>query len=319
MASISRMKNGKFRAQVYRDGVRKSKVFGTRKEAKAWAARQEYLLENAPEIKSRLPFGDLLDKYGREVSSQKRGARPEIIRIERIRRDKLAKVAVGDLSVKDFADWRDRRLREVKPGSVRRELEQMSAVLKKARTEWAVMSHNPLEGLVWPPQSPARDRLATPEEIEALRISAGDDLENATARAFHAWLFACETAMRAGEIAGLKRQDISGRVARLPMTKNGTARNVPLSTEARRLLDMLPKNDPVFGLTSDQISVLWLKLRKRAGVDDLTFHDSRAMAITQLAKKLDVLDLARMVGHRNIQQLMTYYRDSADEIAARLD
>lgn len=34
---------------------------------------------------------------------------------------------------------------------------------------------------------------------------------------------------------------------------------------------------------------------------------------------LDVLSLARMIGHRNIAQLMTYYREDAQALAKRLD
>lgn len=41
-------------------------------------------------------------------------------------------------------------------------------------------------------------------------------------------------------------------------------------------------------------------------------------AITLLAKKLAVLDLARMVGHRDLRQLMIYYNESAEDIAGRI-
>lgn len=294
-------------------------MFSSRKEAKLWASRQEYLLDNAPQINSRLPFGDVLDRYAREKSVLKKGAREEVIRIERARRDPIAKVPLGDLSVTDFAQWRDRRLRDVKPSTARRELEQMSAVLRLSRTEWGLMSHNPLEGITWPKDSAPRDRLATDAEIEALRISAGTNLDKKISRAFHAWLFAVETGMRAGEIAGLRRCDISGVKAHLPETKNGDARDVPLSKEALRLLSELPEDDPVFGLSSSQISSLWRKLRDRAGVKDLTFHDSRHMAVTRLSRKLNVLELARMIGHRDIRQLQRYYSATAEELAARLD
>jgi integrase len=50
----------------------------------------------------------------------------------------------------------------------------------------------------------------------------------------------------------------------------------------------------------------------------LTFHDTRHEAITRLAAKLNVLDLARMVGHRDIKQLQVYYNAPAEEIAMRL-
>lgn len=321
MASIS--KHGKkWRAQIDRRGKRMSRVCETRTEAKNWAARQEYLILHEDETRSAMPFGDLLDRYGREVSSKKRGGREEIVRIERLRRDKIAKVSIGDLTAADFADWRDRRLKEVKGSSVRREMEQLSAVLTVARKEWGVISHNPLQDVRRPPQGKSRDRLPTAEEIERLRLSAGEDLNLATARVFHAWLFSIETALRAGEVAGLTWDDVDleRRTLRLTMTKNGSARDVPLSTEAVRLLRALPDmGDTVFDLTSASISALWVKLRNRAGVDNLTYHDSRHAAITQLARKLDVLDLARMVGHRNISQLMTYYNATAEELAQRLD
>jgi hypothetical protein len=38
-----------------------------------------------------------------------------------------------------------------------------------------------------------------------------------------------------------------------------------------------------------------------------------------LAKKLNVLDLARMVGHRDLKQLQIYYNETAEAMAARLD
>ena len=127
--------------------------------------------------------------------------------------------------------------------------------------------------------------------------------------------------MRSGEIVGLtwERVDLERRVAHLPLTKNGTARDVPLSQEAVRLLEALPRLTPAFGLTDAQRDILWRKLRARAKVDGLTFHDARHQAITNLAKKLDVLPLARMVGHRDIRQLMTYYNETAEDLAKRLD
>lgn len=65
-------------------------------------------------------FGDLLLRYGREVSVKKRGHRAESVRIEWIWRDELAEVSVAHLTTKDFADWRDRHLGEVKNSTLRR-------------------------------------------------------------------------------------------------------------------------------------------------------------------------------------------------------
>jgi integrase len=86
------------------------------------------------------------------------------------------------------------------------------------------------------------------------------------------------------------------------------------------MLEALPRLDPVFGLTSRQIDALWRKIRGKAGVEGLNFHDARAWALTRLSRRVDVLTLARISGHRDLSLLMrVYYRESAADIAARLD
>ncbi|NHW87576.1 tyrosine-type recombinase/integrase, partial [Escherichia coli] len=58
------------------------------------------------------------------------------------------------------------------------------------------------------------------------------------------WL-AVETAMRRSEIAGLRWEhiDLERRVAHLPSTKNGSSRDVPLSTRAVNICIALQKVD----------------------------------------------------------------------------
>ena len=51
-------------------------------------------------------------------------------------------------------------------------------------------------------------------------------------------IVAVETGMRRGEIYSLRKEWVRGRVAYLPDTKNGTARQVPLSSRARSLSDL---------------------------------------------------------------------------------
>lgn len=324
MASFRKLPSGKWQAQVERNGVRKSKSFPSKQEAKDWAARTEYLIKKEPN--GPVPtFGEVMTRYADTESPKRRGHKWEYIRLNKLCRDQIATVKITELQSSDLADWRDRRLGEVAPGSVHREMALMGSVLSTAKKEWGLIDRNPMEDVRKPRKPAPRDRLPTKAEFEALAISAGDDLTNATARAYHAFLFACETAMRAGEIVGLTWDDINGSVAHLPMTKNGSARDVPLSSEALSLLYKLPKtykmyktDNSVFGLDSRQLDVLWRKVRDRAGVEGLRFHDSRAYATTQLAKKVDVLTLARITGHKDIRMLMTYYRETAEDIAKKL-
>jgi integrase len=59
----------------------------------------------------------------------------------------------------------------------------------------------------------------------------------------HILLCAVETAMRRGEILGMEWQHVHERHVHLPRTKNGTARNVPLSSRARALIGLLQRRE----------------------------------------------------------------------------
>lgn len=101
-------------------------------------------------------------------------------------------------------------------------------------------------------------------------------------------------------------------------------RDVPLSQEALRIIAQLEsgkdETDSVFRISSTQnLDAAFRRAKALAAIDDLHFHDSRHTAITRLAKKLDVLALARMVGHRDLRMLQIYYNESAEDMAGRLD
>ena len=87
------------------------------------------------------------------------------------------------------------------------------------------------------------------------------------------------------------------------------------------IIAALPRTDrPVFDLDAGTRDVMWRRIRDATGIPNLRFHDSRAEAIWRLSRpgKLDVLELARVIGHRDPRSLMIYYQADADEIADRL-
>ena len=330
MASF-RKRGKSWTAEVWRKGVRQTATFRTKLAAQAWAAELETAIETGRHrtIPDR-PFRDLLDRYGREVSAHKRGSRAELHRIAAIGRDPLGDIHLPDLRAEHFVAWRDRRLKVVSGASVSRDWSIISHALKTARIEWGWIDTSPLEGLRRPRSNPPRKRVATPAELERMMIALGYDDETAPVtvgqRVGAAFLFAIETGMREGEIGKLLADhvDLDAAVASLPASicKNGDARQVPLS---KRAIDILKHVRTVtkpdlrwFGMNPTSICPLWTRARDRAMVDGLNFHDSRHMAITQLSQKLDVLSLARMVGHKDIRQLMTYYNPDAADLAKRL-
>jgi integrase len=315
----------KWVAQVCVKGQRRQKTFALKREAVAWAAEQTSTIlvvsaGGVPDITLRA----VLDRYGREVTPKKRGARSELLRLGRISRDTLGDVRLPVLTARDLSAWRDRRLGEVMPSSVLRDMTLLSHVFTVAVREWKLLPDSPLTGVRRPKDSNPRDRRISEDEIERLLYGLGympnESPKTISARVGAAFLFAIETGMRAGEICGLKWSDIAGVVAKLDMTKNGFSRSVPLSKEALRIISLLPRtNEKIFNLTSQQLEVLFRKARSKSLIQNLHFHDTRHEAITRLARKLDVLDLARMVGIRDLKILMVYYNATPDDIASRLE
>lgn len=75
-----------------------------------------------------------------------------------------------------------------------------------------------------------------------------------------------------------------------------------------------------FTVGPNEASVLFSKLCRELLITGLTFHDARATALTLLARRMDVLTLARISRHKDLRILMNvYYRESVEDIAARLN
>lgn len=319
MASIRR-RGTSYRVELCKDRKRESATFPTRQQATAWAQQREAELGG-----ERLPdhtVGEALRKFAREVSPGRKGARWEKLRCGLLGRDKLADVRLPSLRPIHLAEWRERRLQAVSGVSVRREMALLAAVLRKCRKEWCWMAADPLADVDKPPARPPRRRRIPQDEIDRLTLALGYDggpPETAQHRVALAFLFAVETAMRSGELLGLTWADVHGRKAVLPDTKNGDRREVPLSSRAREILALLPRGKPTcFDLDPAIRDALFRKARRRAQIENLHFHDSRAEAVYRLSRKLSVLELARVIGHRDIRSLMHYYEADADELADRL-
>ena len=324
MAAIRRI--GKtWQAQINKQGTRKAASFATKAEAVAWATKIEHeLLSTKRGLIPDKPFSDLLDKYADEVSPKKLGARWEKIRLLAIGAMDIGKVMLPELNATHITAWRNKRLKEVAGSTVNREWNLMSNVCSVAVNEWHWLTENPMSKVKRPEPTPPRDKLINDQEIERILFALGYDYadmpDTTMARVGASFLFAIETGMREGEIARLtwNEIDLETRVAKVLKSKNKDKRDVALSSEAIRLLRQLPEHENVFNLTAAQIDSLFRKATKRAMIDDIHYHDARHLAITRLSKKLDVRELARMVGHRDIRMLMIYFNEPASETAKKL-
>jgi len=304
-------------------GQRKSKTFDTKRLAQAWVA--EMVTKDTGVALLNSTLADLSARYEREVSEAKKGARWEMIRLEMYEREypKLFARKLSSIQREDIEQLIDDRLKQVKPSTVNRDLNLIANLFTQAR-RWRMMTHNPMADIKRPKDPPPRDRRISQEEIDRLLVAL-DHVDGAQPRTQRqkvatAFLIALETAMRQGEICKVTWDDVhlDERYVFLPhtITKTGVQRNVPLSKEAVRLIGTLPKEkEEMLGVSAGVVSTMFRRAVADSAIDNLTFHDSRHEATTRLAQKLPVLDLARVTGHRDIKQLMTYYNKDARELA----
>lgn len=315
----------KWRVQVLVEGERRSGTFDTKAEASQWAIAETAAGKRGPAIRIKTIRDALVRLHA--LYEKEGTSRSDLSRAKRLQDDPLADLRLADVVTADLGDFRDRRIEATSPASARRELNLIRGMFRRCREEWGWMNRNPFEGFKVPTSPESRKRRVSADEIEAVRIAFGVALGlpavTMTNRVGLAFLFAIETALRASEILALTWPHVHAaeRYVHLPKTKNGDARDVPLSTFAGEILAALPRieGEPCFILTESQRDALWRKGVTRTAISDLHFHDTRSEGIWRLSKKLDVLQLARAIGHRDINSLLIYYRETASDMAAKLD
>ena len=301
-----------------------SKTFPTKAQAKAWANEIEQETRDSRLGIINGTLQDVIDKYITDVC-------PKLKSGENIRKRLLAIAKklpvlrqVSEITPADLVKFRDVRMKEVSPATVLKEMTILRSLFESARRDWSMISKNPISDVKRPPMPPSRKRLMMDDERDRMLMSLCFDgkIESVTHQVAVIMLLALETAMRAGEIVGLtwERVNFEGRYVSLDVTKNGDHRDVPLSARAVELLMMARGLDPVkvFTITSASLDVLFRRARDRCEIKALHFHDTRATALTRLSKKLDIMELARMVGHRDLKSLMIYFRTTATDLAAKL-
>ena len=332
MATFRQTNQGTWHVQIRRKGYPvQTRTFDLRAEADKWARQIESEMDRGLYIDrgeaEKNTLYDILDRYAREVSPTKRGAATECARIEYFKEQDFAKIKMAALSSKHLAAWRDKRLKAVSGSTVNRELNILSAAINRARKEWGIHSDNPVALLSRPKENRGRERRLIDDEEKRLleKLDCPPRENGKIAGPQNTWirplvLFALETAMRRGELLGLRWEhvDLNRRVAHLPLTKNGESRDVPLSRAAIDVLRDLPRSidGRVFPITADALKKAFTRACKRAEIDDLHFHDLRHEATSRLALRVpNVILLARITGHKDLKMLNRYYHVTAETLA----
>ncbi|MEN5173879.1 site-specific integrase [Acinetobacter higginsii] len=326
-----------WRITLRHNGQRFTATRDTAQECEQWAAKKLLELQargdkgQEPD-KIHLSFYALFDMYYKEAGRNKKSKNfiDQQLKLLKKQWGPAADLSIHDLSPQIVKEWRDKRLKEVKPATISRQFAVFSAAFNFARKELFLTKENPFKEVNRPPEAQPRNQRVSDEDIE--KIIAGLDYQRGIVptKQMHyvawAFLFALETAMRKGEILSIEKKHVYEDFIRLTDTKNGKSRDVPLTKRAKELLAVLstPFDDSrLIPHNANSFRLIWQRnLTKTGLVGKIRFHDTRHEAITRFVHnyKLPIEILSKITGHETLSILVnTYYNPTATEIARMLD
>lgn len=327
MGTIVKTKAGTILARVRLKGHSLARTFDDVPGARAWVQKAEAAIisghyRDDKRAKS-ITLGQLLERYRTIVTPTKKGGEQEARKLLFLERQAFCSIRLTELRPIHFIQYRDRRLREVRPATAKNDLAVLSAVINHARKEWQIyLPENPLELVKKPTVRNARNRTLGDAEEHWLReamqprdYSHADDGRFVTQRIGPELLWAfelsLESGMRRSELLSLCWADVHlGQTGfcwvRIRDTKNGEDRDVPLTLKAEKVLREALKrrgksDTTVFSMSPNALRLRWLDALERAKklyadncrentvppdpalFRNLRWHDLRHSAITRLA------------------------------------
>lgn len=176
-------------------------------------------------------------------------------------------------------------------------------------------------------QTVSRERFLTPAETQRLMLAL-EQSESAQLKSIVTLLLLL--GCRRQELLGSRwvEFDLERRNWRIPMSKSGKPRNVPLSLAAVSLLSALPRwegcpyviPNPATRLPQQSFFASWDAARKRAGLADLRVHDLRhSFASNCVNSGRSIFEVANLLGHSKVDMSARYSHLSQQTLLAAVD
>jgi len=253
--------------------------------------------------------GDALDVYVRDgVPKLKPATQRDYLRICGELRRAFGDAALADVQPTHVAQYLEKRSKAV---AANREIAVLSSVFNLAMRLGYAQS-NPCRGVRRNREKP-RTRLPTAAELATLRLAA-----TPMVRAMID--VSLITGMRKGDLLALTIADLTERGIELRTSKTGAAVCYRWNDTLREAVDTARGSRQVGPLfitrlrkrwSESGLDTVWDKLRTKAGVTDLHWHDLRAWALTTAAR-LHGRDHAQALGaHASASTTDIYLRDRA--------
>lgn len=323
-----RRRGTQWQAQVRRHGFPpQTRTFGKRSDALVWARQTEAEIDRLglPTDYRQLrhvTLGDVLRRYEATITPTKRSAVIEGFRLRVVLRDSLAAISLAKLTSRHISEFRDRRLEYVSAETVRKDLSLLRHALDVARRDFGIpLLVNPAQNVTRPSASQPRSRRLNEGEWEKLTLAWANSRNDLLPIVIK---LAVATGMRRGELLNIRISDIDFEksLLRIPVTKTGQPRIIPLASESLTLLRCLKvtTDGRLLPLSANALRLAWNRLTSRAEVTNLHFHDLRHEAISRFFERgLSVPEVALISGHRDPRMLFRYTHLRAEDVAKKLD
>ncbi len=200
------------------------------------------------------------------------------------------------------------------PATVNREVACLKVIFNRA-VKNGKAEKNPSQGIKLLKENNERDRILSPDEYERLLASSPLQLKPIIKLAYF-------SGMRHGEILNLTWDQVDLKEGFIKLrpddTKTKEGRIVPLNRELVEMFKAMPRGLPgirVFGKGKHQRA--FDEARKKAAIEDFTFHDLRHTAINNW--RLQGHDFFRIMaasGHKTMNVFKRYNTVSKEELKA---
>lgn len=321
MATIRKRKK-RYQVQIRVKNHSSTKTFASMQSARLWANFEEnrILKESNPQYRYK-PFNlaEVLVQYQQLVLNKRENNSSDKWFVKAFLRLAWVQKTLNHLSALDIATYRDQRLKDIKASSLHRQFFVLKHALNTADREWGWDVPKELLNRIRIPMKPLKKirRISLERQTKLLSTC----LKMGRADMHLIIMIALRTALRRSEILSLNWKDIDfeENLITVNKTKNGHYRVVPIGKDLYELLSkaQVVEGGKLFTLTPNAVRLAFERIRRKAEMNEVRFHDLRHEAISSFFEMgLTVPEVALVSGHRTLSMLMRYSHGQLNRICS---
>ena len=284
-----------------------------------------------------LTLAEFFDRhYYPHALATKRRPRYDLLIFNRHLREGLGQRPLAGIGAQDLDSWlRDHLLAGYAPGTVNKHIFLINRLFNLAR-HWGLIGNapgGPRQKRL--PMGDYRQRFATAAELQSLIAACRAD-GHLHLDSFVQLLILTGARSSEARLARWRDVDLPGRVWTVPISKNGRARRIVLSTAALRLLAELhgrniaarlpvSVDDPLFVNPRTRkpyhsFHQAWDRARKAAAMEGLRLHDLRhTFASLLINNGATIYEVQKLLGHHHVSMTERYAHLMPDTLRRRVE